>query len=270
MTARPDLDLSDILRQYEDVLPPPETVEAMRRAEDHGDVLCYERPARLGWGPDRWSTSTALVPVERVCHDVNGYYRELGVDWRATKAELKEAYVALDGPNNARLTYDRCRKGEVFLDDYTEEDLKARAARESSERSVRLGTPVSSDDVLEEWGYVTLDEEEVDNVRATRQDQRRRRAAEWNYSYYAWKTRSFVQNEARLQEWQELLSAEAARRGTSPEMGIGVTSDPTVSDQAFMMDYVHEKPVLFFSTECEPTAEIASQAFTEFLSSLSS
>lgn len=281
MGARPDLDLSGILGSYVDVLPTPEAVEAMRKAEQDDEALCYERPARLGWGPDRWSTSMALVPVVRVCHDVNGYYRELGVDWRATRKELREAYVALDGPNDARLTYvfkqlldplvresyDRAMKGEIFLDDYTEEDLKAKAAREAASRSQRLGKPVSSDDVLDDWGYVSLDDEEVDSVKAVRQDRRRRRAQEWNYSYYAWRTRSFVQDEARLQEWQNLLSAEASRRGSHPEMGIGVTS---VSDQPYMMDYVHERPVLFFSTETEPTQEIASQAFAEFLSSLSS
>lgn len=281
MGARPDLDLSSILGSYADVLPTQEAVEALRKAESRDDSLCYERPARLGWGPDRWSTSMALVPVVRVCHDVNGYYRELGVDWRATRKELREAYVALDGPNDARLTYvfkqlldplvreayDRASKGEFFLDDYTEEDLKAKAAREAANRSQRLGKPVSSDDVLDEWGYVSLEEEEVDSVRAVRQDRTRRRAQEWNYSYYAWRTKSFVQDEARLQEWQHLLSAEASRQGSHPEMGIGVTS---VSDQPYMMDYVHERPVLFFSTETEPTQEIASQAFAEFLNSLSS
>lgn len=282
MGARPDLDLTGILGQYTDVLPGAETVEAMRKTQGPDDALCYEYPARLGWGPARWSTSTALVPVERVCHDVNGYYRELGVDWRATRKELREAYVDLDGQSSTRLTYvfkqlldpvtreayDRAPKGEVFLDDYTEEDLKRRAHREAAERSQRLGKPVTSDDVLDDWGYVALDHEEVDNVRATRQDQRRRTAARsWDYSYYAWKTRSFVQDEDRLQQWQALLAAEAARQGSHPEMGIGVTS---VSDQPYMMDYVHGRPVLFFSTETEPSSEVASQAFAEFLSSLSS
>jgi len=281
MGARPDLDLAGILGQYAEVLPTAETVEAMRKGQDAGEVLCYERPARLGWGPDRWSTSMSLVPVERVCHDVNGYYRELGVDWRATKKELREAYVALDGQSSTRLTYvfkqlldpvtreayDRTKKGEVFLDDYTEEDLKRRAHREAAERSQRLGQPVTSDDVLEDWGYVSLDEEEVDSVKAFRQDQRRRKAESWDYSYYAWRTKSFVQDEDTLRQWQSLLAVEAARQGSYPEMGIGVTS---VSDQPFMMDYVRERPVLFFSTEIEPSSEIARQAFTEFLSSLSS
>lgn len=281
MGARPDLDLSRILGQYGDVLPTAETSEAMRKAQETDSSLCYERPARLGWGPDRWSTSMALVPVERVCHDVNGYYRELGVDWRATKKELREAYQALDGQSSTRLTYifkqlldplireayDRTPKGEFFLDDYTEEDLKRRAHQEAAARSQRLGQPVTSDEVLDDWGYVSLDDEEVDNVKAIGKDQRRRKAQSWDYSYYAWKTKSFVQDEARLQEWQALLASVASRQGSHPEMGIGVTS---MSDQPYMMDYVHERPVLFFSTETEPSSEVASQAFAEFLDSLSS
>lgn len=281
MAARADLDLTGILGQYGDVLPTPETAEAMRQSQTP-DAFAYDHPVRLGLGPDRWSTSMSLVPVERVCHDVNGYYRELGVDWRATRKELREAYVARDGQSSPRLTYvfkqlldplireayDRTPKGEVFLDDYTEEDLRARAAREASERSLRLGQPVTSDEVLDDWGYSVLDDEEVDIVKAMGNDQKRRRAEEWNYSYYAWQTRDFVQDEARLQEWQRLLSEEAVRRGITPHMAIGVTSGLELSVQPVILEYVAGKPVLFFHTDAEPTSEIVSQAFTEYLSSL--
>jgi len=102
---RAPLDLTNIMALHERVLPSREEQEALRQDQTPDDQLRYERPVRLGWGPARWSTSMALVPMDRVCHDVNGYYRELGVDWRATKKELKEAYVERDGPNDARLTY---------------------------------------------------------------------------------------------------------------------------------------------------------------------
>src|SRR5690348_4532650 len=105
MGFRPDLDLSAILAQHRPTLPTREEAEAMRTVQTPDDSLRYETPVRLGWGPDRWSTSMALVPVERVCHDVNGYYRELGVDWRATRKELLQAYLAKDGQSDVRLTY---------------------------------------------------------------------------------------------------------------------------------------------------------------------
>jgi hypothetical protein len=282
MGFRPDLDISNILQQHERALPTREEAEAMRKTQAPDDGLRYETPIRLGWGPARWSTSMALVPVERVCYDVNGYYRELGVDWRVSRKELREAYQALDGQSSARLTYvfkqlldplireayDKTLKGEVFLDDYTEDELKRRAHEEASRRST-LGQVTTADDVLDEWGYVTLDEEGVDTVKAVRNDRPRKAArTPWRYSYYAWKTESFVQNEARLQEWQALLAQASARVGNSSEIAIGFTSMVRLSDQWFIIERVDEKPVVFFFTDVEPTAEIAEQALAEFLTLL--
>lgn len=281
MGFRPELDLTNILALHERVLPSREEAEAMRKVQEPDDSLRYDHPVRLGWGPARWSTSMALVPVERVCHDVNGYYRELGVDWRASRKELREAYMALDGQSSARLTYvfkqlldplireayDKSPKGEVFLDDYTEDDLKRRAHEEAAKRST-FGQAVSADEVLDDWGYMALDPEEgVDSVRAVRKDLPQRKAAgrDWKYSYYAWRTEDFVQNEVRLQEWQELLSKAAAQVGSSAEVAIGVTSMVRLSDQWFIIEPVDDKPVVFFFTDVEPTTEIAEQALTEFL-----
>lgn len=280
MAHRPDLDLTGIVDLYQGFMPLQEEAEAMRKVQEPDDCLRYDHPVRLGWGPDRWSTSMALVPVERVCHDVNGYYRELGVDWRATRKELREAYQEQNGQASARLTYvfkqlldplireayDRSPKGELFLDDYTEDDLKRRAHEEAGRRA-SMGQSATAEDVLDDWGYVTLDDEEVDTVRAVRNDRPQRKARqEWRYSYYAWKTENFVQNEARLQEWQELLSEVASRVGHSPEVAIGVTSLVTLSDQRFIIEPVGGKPVIFFFTEAEPTPEIAEQALSELLS----
>jgi hypothetical protein len=285
MGFRPDLDLTSILALHESPLPSPEEVEAMRKAQEPDDSLRYETPVRLGWGPARWSTSMALVPVDRVCHDVNGYYRELGVDWRATRKELREAYLAKDGQSSARLTYvfkqlldpltreayDKSPKGEPFLDDYTEDDLKRRAHQEAAKRST-LGQAVSAEQVLDDWGYVPLDdsEEGVDSVRAIRKDLPRKAATasgreNFRYSYYAWKTEQFIQDTGRLKAWQEHLSKAASRVGASPEVAIGLTSMVRLSDQWFMIELVDGKPVVFFFTDVEPTTEIAEQALAEFL-----
>ncbi len=269
---RAPLDLTEIMALHERVLPSREEQEAMRQDQRPDDKLRYECPVRLGWGPAKWSTSMALVPVEHVCHDVNGYYRELGVHWRATRKELREAYVAKDGPNDARLTYvfkqlldpvtreayDKSPKGELFLDDYTEDDLKRRAHEEAARRS-GLGQAVSRDEVLDEWGYQVLDDtpEGVDRVRAMGNDRPRRAERKpWGYSYWAWQTKDFVQNEARLQQWQKLLAVAAVQYGEIPEVVLGVTS---MSDQPFMLEDISGDTVVFFSTEQEPTAEIATQ-----------
>lgn len=279
MGHRPDLDLSGIMDLYQGFMPSREDAEALRQVQEPDNALRYEHPVRLGWGPDRWSTCVSLVPVERVCHDVNGYYRELGVDWRASRKELREAYMALDGQSSARLTYvfkqlldpvtreayDKAPKGELFLDDYTEDALKRQASDAAARRS-NLGEKVTADEVLEEMGYVSLSDEEVDTVRAARHDLSQRKARQsWKYSYYAWQTRDFVQNEARLQEWQALLSSAAGRVGSYEEISIGMTS--RMSDRPFIIEPVGGKPVIFFSTEEDPTPEIATQAFTDFLES---
>lgn len=270
---RAPLDLTDIMALHERVLPSREEQEAMRQDQKQDDRLRYDRPVRLGWGPARWSSCMALVPVERVCHDVNGYYRELGVDWRASRKELREAYMALDGQSSARLTYvfkqlldplvreayDKASKGEPFLDDYTEDDLKRRAHEEAGRRA-NLGQETTAEDVLDDWGYRLLDdggEDGVDSVKSIRNDRHRRAAkTAWGYSYWAWQTKDFVQNEARLRQWQQLLAVAAAQQGESPALSIGVTS---MSDQPFMLEDVGGDTVVFFSTEEEPSEEVAEQ-----------
>jgi hypothetical protein len=60
------------------------------------------------------STNLALEPARRFIWDVNGYYRELGVDPHCSKAELREAYQA-QGLDDDRLTY----IAKVLLNDET-------------------------------------------------------------------------------------------------------------------------------------------------------
>jgi hypothetical protein len=278
---RTPLDLSGILDLYQGFLPSREDTEAMRKVQEPDDSLRYEIPVRLGWGPDRWSTSMALVPVVRVCHDVNGYYRELEVDWRASRKELMQAYMAQDGQSSVRLTYvfkqlldplireayDKSPKGEPFLDDYTQDDLKRKAHIEAARRST-LGQTVTPDEVLDEMGYVSLDDETgVDTVRASRQDSSQRKEQGLRYSYYAWKTEDFVQNEARIQKWQESLSRAAGiMQCPAMKVSIGFTSAIELSDRPFIIEVVREQPVIFFHTDVDPDLEIALFALGEFLS----
>lgn len=275
---RAPVDLSGILGLYEPATPPEDVAEAMKQAQVP-DELKYPEPVRLGLGPVRWSTSQALVPVERVCHDVNGYYRELGVDWRATRKELREAYVACQGQSSARLTYifkqllnpevreayDKMAAGDVFLDDYTTDELKRRAHEEAGKRSM-MGQSVSAGDVMDEWGYALLGQEEweaLDNVRAMRNDRSRKAARRWDYSYYAWRTPSFFPDEDRMRQWQELLASAASAQGVAPELAIGTT----MSEAPYILGSVADQPVVFFSSEQEPDASIAAKVVETFFDS---
>ena len=111
-----------------------------------GTAAAQEPPRRAGAGPAVFSTATALVPDPQVCFDVNGYYRELGVHWRAGKAELRRAYLARDGQCSERLTYvlamlldpairrryDRTPLGALFLDQYVQAALTRRLLRQAN------------------------------------------------------------------------------------------------------------------------------------------
>lgn len=274
MTERAALDLSRILTQYAP-LRAPEPEQPVLPGDDPKDPLCFGVPTRLGRGPLAWSTSTALVLVENPCWDVNGYYRELGVDWRATRKELREAYAALDGQSSTRLTYifkqllnpktreayDRMPKGQTFLDSYTDEQLKRRAHRESGRRAAQ-GQLISPEQVLDEWGYAVLGEDEVDSVSPIRKDQINPGTTPWEYSFYAWKTSSYLPDEDRLRRWQELLSTAATRHGERPEMIIGATA---LSDQPFMLENVNGSTVVFFSEDTPLESSIADTVIESYL-----
>lgn len=275
MPFRAPLDLSGILARH---VPIGRVIEGggpvSLAAMDDG--FCFAaQPVRLGMGPDRWSTSTALVPAVVVCADVNGYYRELGVDWRATRKELAEAYMALEGQSSARLTYvfkqlldsrtreayDKTKVGESFFDDYTSEALRRKASAEAGRRSLR-GQSASVDSVMDEWGYVILPDDEVDSVSPMRQDQSQQRDLPWKYSYYAWKTTSYLQDEKLLRQWQGLLSTAASRCGAAPQLAIGLTA---MSDGPFMIESVADKAVIFFAEGTAPHISIAEKAVEHLL-----
>jgi hypothetical protein len=274
MTERTALDLSRILEQYAPMRA-PEPVQPVLPSDDPQDPLCFGVPTRLGRGPLSWSTCTALLRVEKPCWDVNGYYRELGVDWRATRKELREAYAALDGQSSTRLTYvfkqllnpkvreayDRMPKGSTFLDAYTDEQLKRRAHEESGRRAAQ-GQLISPEQVLDEWGYAVLGDDEVDSVSPIGKDQINHEAEPWEYSFYAWKTSSYLPDESRLRRWQELLSTAATRYGVRPEMIIGATA---LSDQPFMLENVNGSPVVFFSEDTPPESSIADDVIESYL-----
>lgn len=278
MPARPPLDLSEITRQYELFREEAPREEAPVLPGDSDTAYCFaQAPVRLGVGPDVWSTCTALVPVVPVCHDVNGYYRELGVDWQATRKELAQAYMARGGMGSVRLTYvfkqllnrkvreayDKTPAGEVFLDDYTDEQVRLeRKARSEAARRRIQGETVSVETVLDEMGYFVLDEGEVDRVSPIVNDRGQHKKEPWKYSYYVWKTTSYSPVEGdRLRMWQGLLSTAASLCGSAPRLAIGITA---LSDQSFMLGDVNGTPVVFFSETTVPDLSVAKEAIELF------
>lgn len=260
-----DLDLSGILSGFDRWLTPDQ--EAPDDAPEV-DGIKFPEPTRLGWGPVDWSTSTELAVRIVFKWDVNRYYAALGVKPDATRKELREAYQAKGGQSSVMLThilkmllnpeirrqYDECPLGEPFFDEMSEAELKRKAHQEAGRRSA-AGKAVSGEDVLGEWGFELL-ESGVDTVSPNGQDLSRK-AAQWNYSYYGWKTTAFLTDVEALQKWQVALSRMAAEQSVTPVVSIGVTGLP---DRSFILKEVDDRRVIFFSEGEEPTDTIARKA----------
>ena len=119
------------------------------RASSAWENVAEEGAERHGPGPAQCSSSFALAVQPGWSWDVCGYYRRLGADFTATRLQLRHAYTARGGPDDARLTYalsqllnplvrrayDRATPDEPFLlDRDTQEALKRAALRMVSER----------------------------------------------------------------------------------------------------------------------------------------
>lgn len=277
MPVRGPLDLTKILSQYDldGVMREPKGPPPVPESKDRR--YFSDRPYQLGGGPAEWSTCMALVPFELTVHDVNGYYRELGVHHKATRRELMDAYVARDGQSSPRLTYvfkqllnpktrdayDRMPQGETFLDEYTVDELRRRASAESS-RLARQGEIKNVEQVLDSWGYEVL-EDDLDNVKALGKDSTQSKQRDpWGYSYYGYRTAQGWVNDELPRAWQEHLSRAAARKGVSPRIAIGLVG---LSDHPFMMMEVGGKPVVFFPEGEEPSDSIADDVIESFQSS---
>lgn len=135
-----------------------------------------------GIGPDRCSSSQALAPRPLMCWDVCGYYSRLGVHWKATRRQLREAYLArgaaLAGKGNADLAYvlsqllnpeirreyDAVPLGGFFLRDRDTVAALKRAAHRVARTRMRYSVPEEAQEeeqtpedlarqVLREWGF---------------------------------------------------------------------------------------------------------------------
>lgn len=276
MGFRPDLDLSGILSQYQVFGGTPRS----GRESDHLSVLAEttippdppDEPIRCGYGAEWCSSETALALSPEICWDANGYYRELGVHWRASRRELREAYRERNGDQSIRLTYvfcqlldpqiraayDRTPLGEVFMDDWVQEDLKRRARAEAYRRSM-CGVESHRDDVLQEWGYASVPEdtendgEPVDSDDELMQDEPRYQES-WGYAFYL--LRTIFGDEDLLREWQELLLRELSVRGCTVRFSVGMVG----KEHAPALFWVNGQDFIFFlNEEHRPTPELATQ-----------
>lgn len=285
---RPPLDLSDVLKHYEQFggsstagmraignewwAQPPGAEE--REREEKARRERAERPQQFG-GQPVFSTSTALTPSPQVCWDVNGYYRALGVHWKATGKELMKAYQALGPMPSAyqtyafkqlrnpeiRREYDRAPLGHPFLnDDYVQDFLKKEAAKEAQRRSAS-GVPTTAREVIEEKYRIVSDEplETVDEAASASQTPELSEApstvTRWPYGYFLWKSKNH--DTERLREWQELLVRAFAEQQEVVALAVGHMAGMA---HRYVVGRVGTQHVIFLNDEQTPTEELAGSA----------
>jgi hypothetical protein len=240
-----------------------------------------EQPLRVGDAPAVFSTCTALEPWPIA--DVNSYYAELGVDPRASRPELKAAYLRLEGHRSERLTYvlsqlldpvvrrqyDLVRPGRRFWDKYEAEEadrqLRARMAimlldhdgdEEAAEEAARR--QLAEDDRLPAED-ADLCQGKLDSDRESCQDggapPRQTPPATFPWGHYLW--RSPGVDDARLAEWQRLVVRAAAERGIRARIAVGACGR---TPHRMVLARVGRVDVVFLNDGEEPTEEVAEVA----------
>lgn len=245
-----------------------------------------DNPSLVGDGPPECSSSTVLSVVPAYIHDVNGYYRELGVPTNATRKQLRMAYQAKDGQSSPRLTYifrqllnpetrrayDLVPFGELFMDAYVLDMLKRRMHAERSRRMSHLADlgvnldDVSQEsierDILAEMGYMDPDEKPVQTPDDTPSEvvdedpepgQDDPDPAKFEYSFYAWRTRPRPDAPEKMREWQHQLVRALSKEGLTLRFAVGVHGQPN----PWLSAEVGYRTVFFLGADEEPTPALA-------------
>lgn len=201
-------------------------------------------PIAVPAGPFEFSTTHALERWPTIVWDVNCYYADLKVGYRATRGELKRAYQRLRGWGSTRLTYilrqllnpevrsayDACKPGEVFFDQYIakwfHDEVLADSVREEGrlltldERIARGQEEMDLTELLDKpfdvvGSMMANDAKGVDKQRIPGVP-----LSSWKWGYYL--HNASVHNIGLLRSWQNaLLSAPVSK---PPFLSVGLSS----------------------------------------------
>lgn len=234
-----------------------------------GPAISQEAPRRAGAEQVVFSTATALVPDPQVCFDVNGYYRELGVHWRAGKTDLRRAYLARDGARSERLTYvlvrlldpatrrryDRTALGSLFLDRYVLAAVIRRLLHQAGtdvDLLRRLADTLGFDltDPLDPAAFEADDgpappeyrDDDPEGVHA--------------YGYYLWRSPGHDRPGA-LADWRDMLIRAASKRGLVAQIAVGVVGSTPLTWVHARVGY---RDVMFINERVDPTESLAQTA----------
>lgn len=238
-------------------------------------------------GHVEFTTCTDLVPVGDAwpCWDVNGYYRALGIGWPFTHASLgdiRKAYLALDGPNDSRLTYifkqllnkatktnyDRWPLGREFPDEYVWQAQKRRVLDEMARRGLDAEDIAGAKDIFADMG-VNVEEGDtpeptdiLDNDSKTDKDEESTsKTPAFHYAYYLWRTQQSLSDREILAAWQPLLIRALSEAGVRMKISLGLMRRGLHEWSTGVMG---RRNVVFFARGIEPSAEVAAKA-AEFI-----
>jgi hypothetical protein len=199
------------------------------------------------------SSCTDVAVMPEACWDVCGYYRRLGLHWRASRKDVRLAYLALDpmkedeGLHYAmtqlldpviRRAYDLMPLGGLFLGDRgVRESIERAAAMEASRRTARMGPGDMTDqaEVLSEWGFdkgvpeAEARERLSGQFRAgTSSDELGASLGDWERHWGWYRLADPYDNPydvpddgERLERWQSLLSAALSAMGIRIRFSVG-------------------------------------------------
>lgn len=200
-----------------------------------------------GYLPAVASSCRDLERLPSHCWDVCGYYRRLGVRWRATAKELRIACNTLDPRQEderimyafkqlrdpvIRRLYDLMPLGGVFLlDKEVNAAIKRAAAREAARRMRDGEDGGAREDVMSEWGFdeVSPGEGQERAVAASLPPSARQRSWGSSWGYYAlvrpgtdW---SGMPGAEDMGDWQAMIADALARRGIRARFAVGGTDE---------------------------------------------
>jgi hypothetical protein len=210
-------------------------------------------------GPYEFALSQALERWPTIIWDVNGYYRELGVQPRASRAELRAAFRDRRGWASARLTYilcqlldedvraayDSAQPGTVFFDEFVARWFHEQTLNDSIREEGRL---LTLDERIEKGQeeldlsqymnkpYDLLDKSPEDEVRSS-----------WRWGYYLYGT--YAHNIDLLNRWQNFLLTSTTLKPERLCVGLLAASD-TAPVRLVMIGL---RLVAFVREDIEPT-----------------
>ncbi len=224
-----------------------------------------EAPYLVGRAPAAFSTAADLVVDPQVCYDVNGYYADLGVHWRASRVELYRAYLAREGWTCPRLTYvldqlldretrrryDRTPLGRLFRDLAVHAVIWRRLVAQAAGDDRRLWEAAALLGLVPADRAQSLDQGSLEGEDGAAPPEQEI----FPYGYYLWRAASAPPE--LLATWQARIVRAATEVGYVAQVAVGVvgrTPCPWVVARVGYLD------VLFVHEDADPTEDMARQA----------